>query len=412
MGLISLSIPSNVISTPAVSDNGIVGNDSSSDTTSTSNAISPPTVSSNGIVGNDSNSDTTTQSAAHEQPSESNSQSANSNVPFSPSISNNQDPSKLKYKPEVVVLCDSVGKYLDPNVMCGRQRCFKKSAPNLLYTKEIISRWSRNDSIKKVIIHVGINDLREGNDSLYVANHIQQCIDILKSKFRFAVIVISHLLVSPDAPCDLIQQVKEVNNKISQICKNFNCAVVIHNKLSKDRSLFYDNVHITREATNLFVANIVRARPIHNLTDSRHTFSSGYQNSSTSGRNNRFGAWHDQRMHNNMHSDNQFRAQGPSSSTYHSIPIGTHQEHNYRDNYSEQRFRFGNGPPSNKQVEGINKNWVPQNCNSSNQSSNVVHRSGSNDDQVIGRSNQNGDDKQYNDKEIMLYLMTQLLSRK
>lgn len=120
-----------------------------------------------------------------------------------------------KVKPTVIMASDSFGKHVNPRKFYGRT--FIKRCPTFAETKEDISSWKINHMVEKVIVHNGINDVKNNSIDLYKS--VNDCIDTIRVKFSNEDEEISQVVVSPNANIQLKNSVSTLNKELQSICR-------------------------------------------------------------------------------------------------------------------------------------------------------------------------------------------------
>ena len=156
----------------------------------------------------------------HNQPDEYTNHPENSNKntapPHTPNSqtpdNSNPDNKKHKNPSETIILCDSNGRYLKPNLLCPGSTTSYIRCPTLERAKNIINN-TKFVSPKTFIIHCGTNDIEHPettNDQ--VINSLNEITTTLKSKHPDCKIILSTLLPRAD---NLDKQITELNQLIA-----------------------------------------------------------------------------------------------------------------------------------------------------------------------------------------------------
>lgn len=180
--------------------------------------------------------------------------SENTNSLREPQYDQYNDPSYSPIKPDVVLLIDSVGKNISPKLLFGRNQCFIRKMSTLSQLECNLNGWQTNTAVSKAIVHVGINDVRNGKPVPEIVRNIENSIKVLQQKLPNAKVAYSSLLLSDSSPVSLKTKVSEINTSIQGFCKSNGILFINHGKF-KDQ-LFDNQFHINDSGTRLFVKHI------------------------------------------------------------------------------------------------------------------------------------------------------------
>ena len=104
----------------------------------------------------------------------------------------------LKVGKKIEVFCDSFGKHIDEEKCFGRGN---KTTINACFTMEHLVEKIRNkradSSVSHVLIHCGFNDLKNSQSDNKVISAIKPALELLKSRFPNALILIGEVLPHP-----------------------------------------------------------------------------------------------------------------------------------------------------------------------------------------------------------------------
>ena len=172
---------------------------------------------------------------------------------------------------DVIMFTDSVGKHINQRQFFGiNKKASLRRTPRIDNMLNDLNNCELNSNVSNVVIHVGINDVRNNKPSDKIIQNLQMATETVKAKFPNADIVISNLVINPTCDTSLVTRVKEINNGLKQMCIRENIKFASHNTLNNSPDLFVDNFHISDSGTRLLVNNILRAKLVktHNALPS------------------------------------------------------------------------------------------------------------------------------------------------
>ncbi|MGH0124273.1 UNVERIFIED_CONTAM: hypothetical protein FKN15_017960 [Acipenser sinensis] len=149
------------------------------------------------------NTNTDIDNAEHEAPTPSPEEQTQ---PSNPQTSNKPP------QPDVVILIDSNGRYLDERRLFPGKRITKIRCPNTERAFQIIAK-PQFVAPKYIIIHTGTNDLPQHSEDL--PKSLEQLVELATQRFPAAKIILSTLLLRKDVP---EHSIDEINRKISNSC--------------------------------------------------------------------------------------------------------------------------------------------------------------------------------------------------
>lgn len=179
--------------------------------------------------------------------------SQNPPLPSDTSLTSHSDdlstPTEVTLKPEVALLIDSNGKFIDEKKLFPKHRVAKLWCPNTQSALKSLSV-DKLGSPNHIIIHTGTNDLRAQQER--VATSLQTVIEKASTTFPHAKITISTLLPRKDFHPDTIQR---VNANLSRACAlKPNVHLAHHPTL--DFTCLYDHVHLYKTAVPVFAKTL------------------------------------------------------------------------------------------------------------------------------------------------------------
>lgn len=88
-------------------------------------------------------------------------------------------------------------------------------------------------------------------------SNVKTIITKAREKFQQAEIVFSQSVISPTAEQGLITRINCFNREVQRICNQYKCSYITHSKICTTVDMFDDDFHISKNATKLFVYNLL-----------------------------------------------------------------------------------------------------------------------------------------------------------
>lgn len=152
-------------------------------------------------------------------------------------------------QPQIVLLMDSNGKFVDENKLFPRRNVKKIWCPNTQKAMELLCE-EQLGSPSHIIIHTGTNDLRAQQER--VATALINVTEKASSNFPNSKIILSTLLLRSDFHPDTI---RHINARVSRDCAlKPNVYLAQHPTLNL--SSLYDHVHLHRRAVPIFTKTL------------------------------------------------------------------------------------------------------------------------------------------------------------
>ncbi len=139
--------------------------------------------------------------------------------------------------PEIALLIDSNGKYIDVKQIFPRHRSVKHWCPNTNKALELLTE-SQLGHPSHIIIHTGTNDLRSQQDRVY--DSLRAVVEKARHTFPNSKIILSTLLQRKDFHPNTINK---INSNISRHCAIVPNVYLAHHP-DLDTDCLYDHVHI------------------------------------------------------------------------------------------------------------------------------------------------------------------------
>ncbi|KAE8297665.1 hypothetical protein D5F01_LYC04303 [Larimichthys crocea] len=167
----------------------------------------------------------------------------------SPLIDSTPRPSRLAQQPDIVILIDSNGKFLNEKKLFPNHKVAKLWCPNSQHAMELLSE-ERLGSPSHIIIHTGTNELRTQQER--VSESLRQMIEKASNTFPNSRVVISTLLPRKDFHPGTIHR---INSSVSRDCVlKPNVHLAHHPTL--DISCLYDHVHLFKNTVPIFAQTL------------------------------------------------------------------------------------------------------------------------------------------------------------
>ncbi len=164
--------------------------------------------------------------------------------------------------PEVLLLMDSNGKFLDPQKLFPHQKVTAKRCSTTGHAHQIIRDFTGHPSC--IIIHTGTNDLHSLRNSTSEA--VRKMAEITSKKFPESKIIISTLLPRHDMPPHIIYS---INAEISRGCSALpNVHLAHHHHIGLQH--LYDGLHLHKDGVRVFAKTLKDAALGRSPASSRH----------------------------------------------------------------------------------------------------------------------------------------------
>ena len=123
----------------------------------------------------------------------------------------------LRQQADVILITDSTGKYVDSSRFMGRQNyTFHERASTSDTVLRNLNRWPANDNVKSVILHNGVNDVRDGKTVSEIVDNLKSSLSTIKKLFTRAQKAYSEMLYigSERSNPEQNEKVKDINHQI------------------------------------------------------------------------------------------------------------------------------------------------------------------------------------------------------
>ncbi|KAJ8342273.1 hypothetical protein SKAU_G00322010 [Synaphobranchus kaupii] len=192
--------------------------------------------------------DTLANCSSHTQ--QANSESTPSHVDthistISPNTPKTSKPTRQHNEADVIILCDSNGKYLNESRLFPGRKVIKLRCPTTETALELLSE-QRLGHAKHVLIHTGTNDL--STRRIDVAKALKQVAAKATQEYPAAKVTISTLLPRTDVPQRIIHS---INAEVSRGCALLPNVHLAHHRDFRHYHL-YDQVHLNKEGVKMF----------------------------------------------------------------------------------------------------------------------------------------------------------------
>ena len=145
----------------------------------------------------------------------------------------------------------------------GRTMVYHQRASTSSVASELLERWQPSDRVKYAILHVGVNDVRDGLSASDISENIKSCLNQMHVKFPNAYIGFSEILYTGRGDRDSTENkcIYKVNRCIKQFVEEEDYIMISHPRLQSTHCrLFDDDVHISKDGgTAVLVSDIYKA---------------------------------------------------------------------------------------------------------------------------------------------------------
>ena len=170
---------------------------------------------------------------------------------------NNQTNTGLIQDCEVLFLHDSTGKYINPKQMFGKRSVVSKKFSTAKDANTDIDSWDTNNKKNFIIVvQLGINDVREKNNTSEAVTEVSCLLTRLKNKYSNAKIGYSSPVAAKNARSNTRKNVIEFNRNMKQFCHEKSFLYIDHQNMHQVDHLVDTEVHPTYEGTKVLVSNI------------------------------------------------------------------------------------------------------------------------------------------------------------
>ncbi|KAJ8349102.1 hypothetical protein SKAU_G00276910 [Synaphobranchus kaupii] len=164
---------------------------------------------------------------------------------LSPNTPKTSKPTGQHNEADVIILCDSNGKYLNESRLFPGRKVIKLCCPTTQTALELLSE-QRLGHAKHVLIHTGTNDL--STRRIDVAKALKQVAAKATQEYPAAKVTISTLLPRTDVPQRIIHS---INAEVSRGCALLPNVHLAHHRDIRHYHL-YDQVHLNKEGVKMF----------------------------------------------------------------------------------------------------------------------------------------------------------------
>ena len=157
-------------------------------------------------------------------------------------------------KPDIVILCDSNGKYLKLKKLCPNKKAMYQRCPTIKRGNDIITSLTI-DSPETILIHTGTNDLEQSSSPVHLASEISNLITATARKYPSTKILYSTLLPRQDVPSE---DILKINTWIEKRCSRIaNVHLIDHSNLHLSQStVLHDSKHLNQTGIKVFAKNL------------------------------------------------------------------------------------------------------------------------------------------------------------
>ena len=171
---------------------------------------------------------------------------------------------QMKQQAQHIVFGDSTTKYIDKNRYMGRSPCFLQRTSTTSMAYDTTKGWRKNENVQSAVLHVGVNDVREGKDTNTIGYNVVKCLQNMADCFPNAKLAFSEILLigRENHHSKSNETVRAVNEHVRDFCEENDFMYISHGKLQSPHAvgLFDDDVHVNNQGgTAVLVSDIQRA---------------------------------------------------------------------------------------------------------------------------------------------------------
>ena len=253
------------------------------------------------------------------------------------------DPNRKKVKPQVIMLSDSLAKHIDNDQFLGQTRSEIRRTSTINSAQNAVSKWLTCRDTTCMVLHVGINDLNNGQSPDQVTKDTVTLIETCTSKYPNAKIVYSSILhkTPMDTSDNLVNKITKVNNNIEQHCnRNPNLNFITHHIPDIH---FTDKLHVNdASGTRLFVSQLTHAIRVLSRRNRQSSHEAGYStNQFTQPQHNQHQKEQQQSNYqgNPQHTRSYDQLRQSQSHSYHTQSHSQHQRNQHQGNHLGGAYR-------------------------------------------------------------------------
>ena len=165
-----------------------------------------------------------------------------------------QPPSKNRNDGETIIICDSNGRHLIPDLLCPGSKTSYIRCPTLPEANKIIEETNFTNP-KTFLLHCGTNDLESNHSDNEITELITTTTANIMKKYPKSRVIISTLLPRKDA---LHTRTENINRNLEKVLPNKNVNVVKHDNIEQASHL-RDKKHLNTIGVKRFAQNLKRA---------------------------------------------------------------------------------------------------------------------------------------------------------
>ena len=174
-----------------------------------------------------------------------------------------QDATKLEAKDEkskpgdydVILLCDSNGRYLNPTKL-GSGKSVKIISTFTTDHATKVLQSPRFSEPKAIVIHVGTNNIDRSNSDEDLITNLTSTIHLASAKFEKTKILFSELLPRGDID---YERIEKINHSVQKNCSSLTNVHTVHHSQIRSWRLFADNKHLNKHGVALFATSLKAA---------------------------------------------------------------------------------------------------------------------------------------------------------
>jgi hypothetical protein len=153
---------------------------------------------------------------------------------------------------ETIILCDSNGRYLKPELLCPNSSTHYTRCPTLTKAENIMKN-THFSNPKCFILHCGTNYQEKTESDQELITLIENIVKLISDQYPNCRIIISGLLPRKD---HLNENITIINNKLENILTNkANVSFIQHNNIKPTEDL-KDKKHLNQKGVKFFAKNI------------------------------------------------------------------------------------------------------------------------------------------------------------
>jgi hypothetical protein len=228
---------------------------------------------------------------------------------------------------ETIILCDSNGRHINPNLLCPGSRTSYIRCPTLSDANKILEQTTFTNP-KTFLLHCGTNDLECNPSDEEITGHLKSTVTTISSKHPERKVILSTLLPRKD---NLNERTKNINHSLEETFSASKINVVKHDNIKTED--LRDKKHLNTIGVKRFALNLKRAYfghspPNTDKTRKTHNHPTKFRWQSNQQTNTTLPPFHQNHTTNHQHPNERHTINNPYTPfSYNHMPYNQHPPH-------------------------------------------------------------------------------------